>query len=202
MLGKRYPDQGQLTGQKVLEDLARHPAAARNIARKLVRHFISDKASPAAVQRLEKVFAASDGDLAAVSRALLDLSEAWSTPPVKILPPTDFIIAAVRGLGIEMKPPELLRLGVQLGQPLWRPPSPKGWPDEDDAWTAPSAMRERLRIAELAARLVNRAQDPRDIARDLFAEALSEPTASAIARAEVREQGIELLLMSPEFQRR
>lgn len=35
VLGKRYPDQGQLTGQKVLEDLARHPATARNIARKL-----------------------------------------------------------------------------------------------------------------------------------------------------------------------
>lgn len=83
------------------------------------------------------------------------------------------MIATVRGLGIEMKPLELLRLGVQLGQPLWRPPSPKGWPEEDDAWTAPSAMRERLRIAEIAARLANRALDPREIARDLFGDALS-----------------------------
>jgi len=35
-----------------------------------------------------------------------------------------------------------------------------------------------------------------------MASALGAPTAEAIARAEVREQGLELLIMSPEFQRR
>lgn len=202
VLGKRYVDQGQLTGQRVLEDLARHPSTARNIARKLVRHFISDKAPASAVERVQGAFLASGGDLASVAKALVEVPEAWSTSPAKILPPNDFLIATVRGLGVEPRPPELLRFGVQLGQPLWRPPSPKGWPDEDDAWTAPSALRERLRIAELAARIANRNADPRQLADELFGDALSTQTRNAIARAEVREQGLELLVMSPEFQRR
>lgn len=202
VLGKRYKDEGQLTGQRVLDDLSRHPSTARNIARKLVRHFVSDKAPPSLIERVQQSFARSDGDLAAVSRTLIESAEAWSTPPAKILPPADFLIAIARGFGLDTKPQDFLRFGLQLGQPLWRPPSPKGWPDEDEAWTAPSAMRERLRIAELAARLADKSLDPRQAAADLFADALSEHARLAIARAEVREQGLELLAMSPEFQRR
>ena len=200
VMGKVYKDEGQLAGQRVLEDLARHPATARHIARKLVRHFVGDKAPPALVERLQQTFTRTDGDLKAVTQALVHAPEAWSAPPQKLLPPLDLVIATCRALAIE--PKEAPRFTTQLGQPLWRPPSPKGWPDEDDAWTAPSAMRERLRIAELAARQAQKALDPRQVADDLFRDALSEHTRLAIARAEVREQGFELLIMSPEFQRR
>lgn len=202
VLGRRYKDEGQLTGQRVLEDLSRHPSTARHIARKLARHFVGENASAELIEKLQKAFRASDGDLAVVSRTLIEAPEAWAAQPAKILPPTDFLIAVSRGLVIEPKPENLLNLGVQLGQPLWRPSSPKGWPDEDNAWTAPSAMRERLRIAEIAARQADKRLDPRALADDLFGEALGEQTRLAVSRAEVREQGIELLLMSPDFQRR
>jgi uncharacterized protein (DUF1800 family) len=66
----------------------------------------------------------------------------------------------------------------------------------------PSAMRERLRVAEVASRQIDRALDPREAAADLFGDALSEPTRQAIARAESREQGFQILIMAPEFQRR
>ena len=89
-----------------------------------------------------------------------------------------------------------------LGQPLWHPPAPTGWPDNDDAWMAPSPMRERLRVAESIARMVERASEPRAIADDLLGAALSDQTRQTIARAETREQGFELLIMSPEFLRR
>ena len=81
-------------------------------------------------------------------------------------------------------------------------PSPKGWPDDDQAWAGPSALRERLRIAEMVARQVDKAADPRAVADDIFGAALSEHSRQAIARAETREQGFELLIMTPEFQRR
>jgi len=200
VLSKVYREEGQIAGQRVLDDLARHPSTARHIARKLARHFVSDKAPEALIERLRQTFLASDGDLGAVTRALIEAPEAWSTPPAKVVPPIDLVIAISRGLGIE--PKEAPRLSTQLGQPLWRPPSPKGWPDEDDAWAAPSAMRERLRVAELAARQAAKSLDPRQVADNLFQDALSPHTRTAIARAEVREQGFELLLMSPEFQRR
>jgi uncharacterized protein (DUF1800 family) len=69
-------------------------------------------------------------------------------------------------------------------------------------WAAPSALRERLRIAEVAARQADRLSDPRQLAEDLFGEGLGGPTRQAVARAEAREQGLELLIMSPDFQRR
>jgi uncharacterized protein (DUF1800 family) len=40
-LGKTYREDGQLQGEAVLADLARHPATAHFIATKLVRHFVA-----------------------------------------------------------------------------------------------------------------------------------------------------------------
>ncbi len=202
LLGKRYTDEGQRAAEQALDDLARHPATARNIATRLARHFVSEKPPAALVAALEKTFRDSDGDLSAVARTLLTQPEVWQQGPVKIVPPYDFAVSLVRGLGLQQKPGEIVRLAGLLGQPVWQPPSPKGWPDDDDAWMGPSALRERLRIAERLARDVDRNADPRVLAADLLGPALSEQTRQAIARSEAREQGIELLIMSPEFLRR
>jgi uncharacterized protein (DUF1800 family) len=202
VLGKRYRDQGQLSGQAVLRDLAQHPATARHIARKLARHFVADDPPAAVVQQLEATFLRTGGDLGAVARALVEQPQAWEPAPAKVLPPYDFLVAVVRGFALEAKPQEVLRLSNLLGQPLWRPPAPAGWPDTDGAWAGPSALRERLRVAEVAARQADRLADPRMVADDILGDAMGAPTRAAVARAETREQGLELLLMSPEFHRR
>ncbi len=200
--GKRYGDEGQRSAEKALDDLARHPSTARHIATKLARHFVSQNAPPTLVAALEKTFRDTDGDLAMVTRTLVSSTEVWSHPATKIVPPYDFTISVVRGLQLQQKPAELVRLTSLLGQPVWQVPSPKGWPDDDDAWMGPSAIRERLRIAERLARDVDKMVDPRGIADDLLGAALSDVTRQAIARAETREQGLELLVMAPEFLRR
>ena len=202
VLGKHYPDRGQITGVDVLRNLAAHRATARHIAQKLARHFVSDDPPAGVVQRLEATFLGSGGDLAAVSRTLVESPEAWSVQPAKVLPPYDFLVAVVRGFALAPQPQEMLRLTNQLGQPLWRPPAPAGWPDTDTAWAAPSALRERLRVAEVAARRVDPGADPRLIAEEVLGEGMDQATRQAIARAETREQGLELLIMSPDFQRR
>jgi uncharacterized protein (DUF1800 family) len=65
-----------------------------------------------------------------------------------------------------------------------------------------SALRERLRITHRLARAIGNTSDPRAVAEDLIGDQLSDRTREAIARAETREQGFELLVMSPEIQRR
>ncbi len=204
VLGKRYGNEAVAAGQRCLADLARHPSTARHIARKLAIHFVADEPPPALVLGLEAAFRNSGGDLAMVSRALLNSDEAWSAPPQKVVPPYDFMVALQRAFGLDHMPMlERLRLMAQLGQPLWRPPSPKGWPDGDESWAGPSALRERLRIAErLGLNLTQQGKDPRALADALFGDALSETTRQAVARAEAREQAFALLIMSPEFQRR
>src|SRR5262249_37455406 len=47
VLGKRYRDLGELTGEQVLRDLASHPATARHVAGKLARPFVAHSAPPA-----------------------------------------------------------------------------------------------------------------------------------------------------------
>jgi uncharacterized protein (DUF1800 family) len=202
VVGKRYEDRGIKSGEAVLDDLARHPATAKYIARKLARHFVSDTPPPALVAALEKTFRETDGDLKAVARVLVTSPDAWAAPPRKVVPPFDFVIALARGFEAKTAPGELVRLAGALGQPLWNVPSPKGWPDSDDSWMGPAPIRERLRIAEKAAREVPAAVDPRERAVEMLGPGLSEATRQAIARAETREQGFELIAMAPEFLRR
>jgi uncharacterized protein (DUF1800 family) len=202
VLGKRYPDHGERTGEDVLRDFARHPSTARRVAGKLARHFVSDNPPAALLEQLERTFLASGGNLRTVTETLIKSPDAWETPPAKVLPPYDFLVAVARGIGFQPRPRELLRLTNLLGQPLWRPPAPAGWPDGDGAWVTPSSLRERLRVAEAAARRVGGNTDPRGEAEDILGDAMGAATRQAVSRAEAREQGLELLIMSPEFQRR
>lgn len=202
VLGTSYDGPGVARGEACLAALAKHPSTARHVATKLARHFVSETPPPSLVERLEAAFRNSDGDLAVVSKALIAAPEAWSEPPRKLIPPYDFLIAILRGFGLQVPVPEVVRLAAALGQPLWQPPSPAGWPDADDAWLSTASLKERLRTAERAARLIERQRDPRSVAADLFGDVMSEDTRRAIAGAETREQGLELVIMAPEFLRR
>ncbi|MEQ1712844.1 MAG: DUF1800 family protein [Hyphomicrobium sp.] len=200
--GKSYEDRGLAAGEACLADLARHPSTARHVALKLARHFVSSDPPPSLVTALETAFRDTEGDLAAVARTLVAAPETWSAPLAKVTSPYEFSAGLARGFTLDAPAGEMLRLAQALGQPTWQPPGPKGWPDADDAWMGPSSIRERLRIAEKASRLVPKGLDPRAVADDLLGPAMSVPTREAVKRAETREQGFVLLIMSPEFQRR
>ncbi|MGL4727561.1 MAG: DUF1800 domain-containing protein, partial [Bosea sp. (in: a-proteobacteria)] len=94
VLGKSYAQQGVEQGRAALNDLARHPATAQHIARKLARHFVADDPPAALVAKLAKVFRESDGDLRAVSLALIDAPEAWGEAQAKLRSPQEFLVAA------------------------------------------------------------------------------------------------------------
>ena len=86
-MGKTYRAGGVEQGEAVLHDLARHPATAHFIATKLARHFIADAPDPAVVDNLATVFRDTDGDLDAVTRALVDAPQAWAQPRTKLKRP-------------------------------------------------------------------------------------------------------------------
>ena len=205
LLGRTYPERqgkaGLEQGGAALADLARHPSTARFIARKLARHFVADEPPTTLVAKLEAAFTASDGDLSTVTRALLEAPEAWSAPLAKLRTPMDFMAALMRAAGRAPEGPAMI-IGLRLmGQPLWQAPGPNGWPDTTAAWLAPEAMAARLDIAAQWGRRAGDV-DPLDLANDILGPAASRDTREAIAGAESRAQGLALLFMSPEFQRR
>ncbi len=203
VLGQRYPQDGKEQGVAVLNDLARHPSTAAFLARKLARHFVADAPPAALVAKLEQAFRASDGDLAALARVLLNAEEAWSAPPAKLRTPYEFLLATLRATGEKPeKMPALLSALNLMGQPLWDPSGPNGHLDDEASVLAPKAIKTRLEFSMQAGRQIGGRLDPRELAETLYGVALTPETKQAIARAETRPQGIAILLMSPEFQRR
>ncbi|ANW04227.1 DUF1800 domain-containing protein [Bradyrhizobium icense] len=203
VMGKIYDAPGVAQGEAVLADIARHPSTAKFIAAKFARHFVADDPPPALVARLADVFTRTDGDLKALAVALVDSDEAWKAPLSKMRSPYEFLIAAGRLLVQIPNDPGRYLGGLNvLGQPLWSPAGPNGFPDGNAAWASPEGMKLRLDIsAQIASRLAE-GIDPRDLLELVAADAASPETRRTIERAESRQQALALLLMSPEFQRR
>ncbi len=203
LLGKAYRGDGLNEGEAALRDLARHPATARFLATKLVRHFVADDPPAAAVDRVAAVYTRTNGSLSAVTRALIELPEVWRDPLPKVKTPVEMVVAAVRGLDVK-RPPRRGFLGTfhQLGQVPFNAPSPAGWPDTAAAWLSPEALMRRIEWASLIGRLSRGRVDPLELAEQTVGPVLRPSTARTIRNAESRQQGVALLLASAEFQRR
>jgi uncharacterized protein (DUF1800 family) len=203
LLGKTYEAGGLAQGEAALADIARHPSTAKFIATKFVRHFVADDPPPALVARLQDSFTRTDGDLRALALTLVDSEEAWKTPLTKLRNPYEFLVATGRLQARVPDDPGFYLNGLNvLGQPLWSPSGPNGFPDTNAAWAAPEGMKLRLDLSAQIASRIGANIDPRDLLELAVADAASVETRRTIEHAESRQQAMALLLMSPEFQRR
>ncbi|HEV3500786.1 MAG TPA: DUF1800 family protein, partial [Bradyrhizobium sp.] len=145
VMGKIYEANGVAQGEAVLADIARHPSTAKFVATKFARHFVADDPPPALVARLQDTFTKTDGDLMALSNTLVDSDEAWQAPLTKVRSPYEFLVASGRLLARIPEDPGRYLGGLNvLGQPLWSPAGPNGFPDTNAAWAAPEGMKLRL----------------------------------------------------------
>lgn len=203
LLNRTFNDNGLAQGEAALSFLAHHPATANMIATKLARHFVADDPPPALVTRLAKTFRDSDGDLAAVTLMLVSSEEAWSLPLTKMRSPREFLYASWRLFG---RAPEEGQRGLgqlnQLGEPLWSPSGPNGFPDQSTAWSQPEQIKLRLDLAAQMARQLRDPPNPSDLLDEMLGPAASAETRETVRRAETKQQGLALVLMSPEMQRR
>jgi len=200
VIGREYPDTDFGQGRAVLTDLARDPATARHIATKLARHFVADDPPPALVDRLASRFVETDGNLKEVAQALVTAPEAWEPKQVKIKRPAEWLVSALRATGQKGNIQRIVGGLNLLGEPLWRPPAPKGFPDNNAAWL--DGLAQRLDIANAFAQRVADQLDPPAIAETTIGPIASAETREAIGRAESKPQALALLLMAPEFLRR
>ena len=201
VIGRSYPDAGMQQGRDVLAALARHPATAKHVAGKLVRHFVADEPPPALVERLAKRFLATQGDLKEVTKALVAAPEAWEAPRAKLKRPGEWVVGMLRATGVT--PPDIgpvMQAHNLLGEPLWRPPAPNGFADESAPWL--DGLTQRLDIANQFARRLGAEADPREVFEQALAPLASTETRQTILRAESRPQALALLFMASEFQRR
>jgi uncharacterized protein (DUF1800 family) len=201
VLGKIYEDETVEQGRAVLRDLAAHPATATHVATKLARHFIADTPPAPLVERMAKVFLDTGGDLKEIAKAMVSSPEAWTEPPTKLKRPSEWVVGMVRATGLSQADPARFTDGqALLGEPLWRPSSPKGFPDDEGSWI--NGMGRRLDVANNFAERLSGGVDPQDVIETVLGYLVSSEVKQAVSRAESRQQALVLLFMSAEFQRR
>lgn len=201
VLEKLYEDEGVEQGRAVLRDLAAHPATATHLATKLARAFIADAPPPALVERMAKAFLDSGGDLKEIAKTMVSSPEAWTQPPTKLKRPSEWVACMVRATGVTQADPARFTAGqALLGEPLWRPSSPKGYPDDEGSWI--DGMGRRLDVANNFAERLSGRIDPQEVIETVLGSSVSSEVKQAVGRAESRQQGLALLFMSAEFQRR
>ena len=216
VLGRRYGGKGRAGLEAIhaaLRDLARHPATAAHIARKLAVHFVSDRPPAELVAALAARFVQSGGNLIEVYGAMLEHPQAWQAGPGNVKPPADFVASTMRALAVaperirRMPPARLRRLLLgpmaRMGQPWQRPAGPDGWPEADAAWITPQGLAARLRwVMRAPVRLRPDLPDPRTLARQVLRPDPGAGVMIAAMAAETRAEAVGLVLASPDFQRR
>lgn len=205
VLGRRYgprpgPD-GVREGEEVIRDLCSHPATARFVAGKLVRHFVADDPPAAATARIERVFLDTEGDLAEVSRALVDLDEAWDPRHRKVRAPQDWVVAALRAVHAREAPPALVGILGQLRHALWAPDAPKGFGDGVRDWADPDGLMSRAELARtIAERVAGSGMDPVRLL-EVIDLAPDDPLRGLAADGSVPAgERVALVLAGPAFQ--
>jgi uncharacterized protein (DUF1800 family) len=154
VLGRALPaGRGIEDGEEVLDRLARHPSTARHIATKLVRQFVADVPPAELVDEIARVFTATDGDLAAVTRVLFT-DERFYAPAhyrAKVKRPFEFVVSSLRVMDARLSSTSTVAFQNRLARLQHSPyyaPAPTGYPVTADYWLNTGAMIERLNLAQ------------------------------------------------------
>ena len=222
---------GKDDGDRLLDHLARHPATARFVSRKLAERLVADEPPASLVDGAARTFLSTDGDIAELVKALVGSTEFWAEVflPAKPKTPVEFAFSALRAADAEVAAGRGVAAALQaMGQPLYACVPPTGYSNRGDDWTNPSTHLAKMNFAlDLAAGVVpgaavdaagaiRKAGGTSDsagsaaaaLSADLFGRELSADTAGALSRVapagnpSVAARVLGLALASPEMQAR
>ncbi len=167
---------GAWNGRDIIRIVLEQPAAARFLARKLYRTFVSEADDPPdrLLEPLADRLRASDYDIGAAVRTILRSRLFFSAHAYRrrIKGPVEFVLGLLRGLDAETNPAATALVLDGLGQDLFAPPNVKGW-DGGKTWIntrtlvawlvarGPEHRRPRLRDRRRAGRRPRQGESPR-----------------------------------------
>ena len=222
VLGHKIPAGGGIKdGLAVLDILAHHPATAKFIATKLVRHFVSDTPPQGLVDRVAATFTKSDGDIREMLKTIFFSKEFNSTEAyrVKIKRPFELVISAIRALGADTNGgPGTHQWIARMGEPLYGFQTPNGYSDTAESWVNTGGLLERMNFGlalasnrvpgtqvSLAKTNGEQAKVMDDYLKTLLAGDISAATREALLKqlepSDPATKVVGLILGTPEFQR-
>jgi hypothetical protein len=146
---------GREVTRAYLRYLARHPATARRVARKLAVKFVRDDPSDDLVARLAEVYLDNDTQIRPVLRALVRSAEFAGSAGAKVRDPGEDLVATYRVLGIRVSRPDssgrsaadqLLWQAGSIGTKPFDWPRPDGQPIDNESWASPSRMLASMSV--------------------------------------------------------
>jgi uncharacterized protein (DUF1800 family) len=151
VLGQRIPAGGGVSdGLRVIDILARHPATARFISKKLCQRFVADDPSPQVIERATQVFLKTDGDIREVLRAIFNSPEFYSASAFrsKVKSPLELAASAIRAVdGDTNGAPPLHDWLRRMGEPLYQNQFPTGYSERSSDWMNTGVFLNRLNFA-------------------------------------------------------
>lgn len=213
VLGRSYGGKrGRLEDlHAALHDIAIRPETAAHLAWKLAVHFVDDRPDQGLIDHIATAYLKSGGNLRASYAALLEHPAAWATALRKVKRPRDYVVSALRGMGLGEEIAGLsvkeLRQGLlkpmeAMGQSPGKPRGPDGWPEEGSAWITPATLAARIAWATELANRFGVDRDPRAFLDDVLGDVASAQTRALVGGSESKWEGVALVLASPEFNRR
>lgn len=184
---------GLREGEDAIRMLARHPSTARRVSRRLAQYFVADNPSPELVRRLSDTFLATQGDLRAVMRALLESPDFWNPDNRLFKTPMDYACSVLLATDAAQ---DRRRLALSLGflsgagQPMHGWQTPDGYKFDAATWLVPEALTRRADFALAMARQVP--------ALDFLTPFLGDATRQSLAQEKPALRA-GLALASPDF---
>jgi len=141
---------GEKDGEQVLDILARQPATARFISKKLAMRFVADEPPAALLDHMSDTFLKTNGDIRQVILTMIDSKEFWSVGAYrsKMKSPLEMVASAVRSVnGNVDNATALMQQVAQLGEPLYRKLEPTGYSNSSKEWANSASLMARMNFA-------------------------------------------------------
>jgi len=135
---------------EALDRLARAPATAQFISRKLAVYLVADEPPQALVDLMAATFQRSDGDIAATLATMFSSPAFTASLGHQFRDPMHYVVAAVRlaydGRVVSNVDP-MLNWTTRMDEPLYGHETPDGYPLNRAAWASAGQMTTRFEIA-------------------------------------------------------
>ncbi|HEX4177238.1 MAG TPA: DUF1800 family protein, partial [Rhizomicrobium sp.] len=200
--------------------LSVEPPTAHFVSKQLAQYFCCDQPSDALIHAMTATWRQSDGDIAAVLATLFASDEFRQSLGRKFKDPIHYAVSAVRatyGNQVIVNAQPMLNWLNRMGEPLYGHETPDGYALTTAGWSGPGEMETRFEIAQqIGSGARNLFNDPaagppppspppvpqQTAYYTALTPALSQTTATAIAKGQNQVDRNMLFLSSPEFMRR
>lgn len=196
----------------LVEFVAHRPETAQSTAFFMARHFLTDTPPDDVVAAMAKAYLDNDTQLVPMYRAMLTHPLASATERQKLRTPHELVVGSLRLVGLTGTEPNMrgfkkegMRLVDRLkvmGQPVYQPPRPDGWPEVSAAWLTPPMVSARTDWAIDLGRAAGDKSDPVALTDFALGDLAGPMLRRAVGGAEQRWEGLTVLLASPDFSRR